>query len=137
MTQFKDKRLKNPVCEVAKETKVEKFYKHMGIIEHVNLEALSWLVAIPFEKYALSHDGSQRYGIITTNMSEVLNSILKGTQRLPVTAFVQLTFYRVKSYFVVKRQHISNILTSTDNTLLMPMLRLMQMWLRHVLLRFV
>ena len=38
-------------------------------------------------------------------MSEVFNSDFKGARSLSVTAFVQLTFYRVNSYFFVRRQH--------------------------------
>ncbi|RVX16716.1 Serine/threonine-protein phosphatase 7 long form-like [Vitis vinifera] len=38
-------------------------------------------------------------------MSEVFNSVLKGARSFPITAFVQLTFYRVNSYFVVRRKH--------------------------------
>ena len=44
--------------------------------------------AIPFEKWALSHDGGQRYGIMTTNMSAVFNSVLKRARSLPITALV-------------------------------------------------
>ena len=57
MTRYKDKCLKNLVCRATKETKVEQFHKHMGIIKWINSNALSWLEAIPFEKWALSHDG--------------------------------------------------------------------------------
>ncbi|RVW35600.1 hypothetical protein CK203_112562 [Vitis vinifera] len=43
--------------------------------------------------------------IMTTNMSEVFNGVLKGARNLPITALVQLTFYRVNSYFTVRREH--------------------------------
>ncbi|KAL6328847.1 hypothetical protein AAG906_003864 [Vitis piasezkii] len=91
MTHFKDKCLKQLLCRAALETKLE---------------------AIPFEKWALSHDGGRRYGIMTTNMSEVFNSVLKGARSFPITAFVQLTFYRVNSYFVVRREHGASRLAS-------------------------
>ena len=76
----------------------------MDTIGIINLEAQRWLEAIPFEKWALSHDGGQRYEIITTNMSEVFNSVLKGARSLPVTALIQLTFYRLNSYFVARKE---------------------------------
>ena len=59
MTHFKDKCLKQLLCRAALETKVEKFNMHMETIERINQDALSWLEAIPFEKWALSHDGGQ------------------------------------------------------------------------------
>ncbi|KAL6345799.1 hypothetical protein AAG906_017551 [Vitis piasezkii] len=52
-------------------TKIENFNKHMNTIGRINAAAQQWLEAIPFEKWALSHDGGRRYGIMTTNMSEV------------------------------------------------------------------
>ena len=42
---------------------------------------------------------------MTTNMSEVFNGVLKGAHNLPITDLVQLTFYRVNNYFIVKREH--------------------------------
>ena len=63
---------------------------------------------IPFEKWALSHDGGRRYEIMTINMSEVFNSVLKGARSLLVTALVQLTFFRLNSYFVVRREQGCN-----------------------------
>ncbi|RVW13498.1 hypothetical protein CK203_095250 [Vitis vinifera] len=78
MTRFKDKCLKQLLCRATLETKVEKFNMHMETIGRINQDALSWLEAIPFEKGALSHDGGRRYGIMTMNMSEVFNSVLKG-----------------------------------------------------------
>ena len=42
---------------------------------------------------------------MTTNMSEVFNSVLKGAWSFPITAFVQLTFYQINSYFAVRKEH--------------------------------
>ena len=97
-TKFKDKTLKNLMCRVAMESKVKKFISHMDTIERINADAWNWLEQIPLEKWALSHDGGQRYGIMTTNMSEVFNGVLKGAHNLSITALVQLTFYRVNSF---------------------------------------
>ena len=70
--------------------------------------------AIPFEKWSLSHDEGRRYGIMTTNMSEVFNSILKGAQSLPVTTLVQLTIFRLNRYFIARREQGYNRLTSYE-----------------------
>ena len=104
MNRFKDKILKNLVCIASLATEVGKFNKHMDTIMRINLEAQRWLEAIPFEKWALSHDGSRRYGIMITNMPEVFNSVLKGAQSLPVTALVQLTFFRLKTYYIARNE---------------------------------
>ena len=36
---------------------------------------------------------------MTTNISGIFNGVLKGAHNLPITTLVQLTFYRVNSYF--------------------------------------
>ena len=51
---------------------------------------------------------------MTTNISEVFNSVLKGARSLPVTALVQLTFFRLNSYFVAIREVGADRLTSTE-----------------------
>ncbi|XP_010660151.1 uncharacterized protein LOC104881478 [Vitis vinifera] len=114
MTRFKDKILKNLMCRGALATKIEKFNKHMNTIGRINAAAQQWLEAIPFEKWTLSHDGGRMYDIMTTNMSEVFNSVLKGARSLPVTALVQLTFFRLNSYFVVRREQGANRLASSE-----------------------
>ena len=111
MNRFKDKILKNLVSRAALATEVGIFNKHMDTIWRINLEAQRWLEAIPYEKLALSHDGGRRYGIMTTNMSEVFNSVLKGARSLPMSSLVQLTFFRINSYFVTRREQGYNMMT--------------------------
>ena len=114
MTRFKDKILKNLVCRAALVSTKRKFNKHMNTIGRINSEALQWLEAIPLQLWALSHDGGRRYGLMTTNISEVFNSILKGARSLPVTALIQLTFIRLNGYFVARRELGANRLASAE-----------------------
>ena len=114
MTRFKDKLLKNFVCIAALATKQRKFNRHIATIRRINLEAQQWLEGIPLEIWALSHDGGRRYGIMTTNMSEVFNSVLKGARSLPITALVQLTFFRLNGFFVARREQGANKLASDE-----------------------
>ena len=114
MTRFKDKLLKKLVCIAALVSTQRKFNKHMATIGRINFEAQQWLEAIPFQLRALSHDGGRRYGIMTTNMSEVFNNVLKGSRSLPFTALVQLTFFHLNSYFVARMEQGANRLASDE-----------------------
>ena len=114
MTRFKDKILKNLVCRPTLPSTELKFNKNMNTIGRINSEALQWLEAIPFQSWALSHDGGRRYRLMTTNISEVFNSVLKGACSLPVTALVQLTFFRLNGYFVARRELGANRLASAE-----------------------
>ena len=114
MTRFKDKLLKNLVCRVVLASTEHKFNKHMTIIRRINVEAQQWLEAIPFQLWAISHDEGRRYGIMTTNMSEVFNSVLKGARSLPLTALVRLTFFHLNSYLIARRELGANRLASDE-----------------------
>ena len=47
----------------------------MNKIKRINVKAQKWLGVISFEKWVISHDEGQRYGIVTINM---LVKCLKG-----------------------------------------------------------
>ena len=51
---------------------------------------------------------------MTINMLEVFNNVLKETHNLPFTALVQLTFFRLNSYFIARREQGANKLTSDE-----------------------
>ena len=51
---------------------------------------------------------------MTTNISEVFSSVLKGTHSLPVTVLLQLTFFHLNSYFVARKELSANRLASAE-----------------------
>ncbi|XP_025627740.1 uncharacterized protein [Arachis hypogaea] len=53
--------------------------------------------------YALAFDGGYRWGHMTTNLVECINSVLKGARNLLITALVKATFYRLNELFTWKR----------------------------------
>ncbi|KAK4410854.1 hypothetical protein Sango_0158400 [Sesamum angolense] len=60
-----------------------KFNRIMDEIKKQDVKAFAYLDAINKEKWTASHDGGWRCGILTTNMSECINGVLKGARRLP------------------------------------------------------
>jgi hypothetical protein len=69
----------------------------------LNDDAKAWL----FEqlskksKWALAFDeGGSRYGIMTTNISEVFNFILKDIRSLLVSCIMDYTFHKCNEYLV-------------------------------------
>ena len=86
----------------------------MATIGRINLESQQWLKEIPLEMWALSHDGGRRYAIMTTNMFEVFNSVLKGAHNLRIIVLVQLTFFHLNSYFIARREQGANRLASDE-----------------------
>ncbi|KAI5681454.1 hypothetical protein M9H77_02682 [Catharanthus roseus] len=68
-------------------------------IQDRNVDAYIYLMKIDVEKWTLLHDGGYRHGIITTNISEAFNSVLKKARVLPLKALVELIFNKLVRYF--------------------------------------
>jgi hypothetical protein len=89
------------LCKVKEEKKFEVRLKELEKI--LNDDAKVWLLQQWPEKskWALAFDdGGSRYKIMTTNISEVFNFVLKGIRALPVSGIVDYTFHKCNEYFV-------------------------------------
>jgi hypothetical protein len=89
------------LCKVKEEKKFEARLKELEKI--LNDDANAWLLEQWPEKskWALAFDeGGSQYGIMTTNISEVFNFVLKGIHALPVSGIVDYTFHKCNEYFV-------------------------------------
>ncbi|KAG5597175.1 hypothetical protein H5410_038407 [Solanum commersonii] len=70
---------------VASAHQVRKFESLMWQIKEENVEAYEYLMEIPLEKWTVSYDG-KRWEVLTTNLSESFNGVLKKARGLPITA---------------------------------------------------
>ncbi|VFQ98493.1 unnamed protein product [Cuscuta campestris] len=89
--KFNSKKLKGLMYHAASTPDVFEFNRTMQQIKSQQEEAYDWLLALPLEKWALYSDGWARYGILTTNLSESYNHVLKGCRSLLVYAIVKTT----------------------------------------------
>ncbi|VFQ92715.1 unnamed protein product [Cuscuta campestris] len=101
--KFNSKKLKGLMYHAASTPDVSEFNRTMQQIKSQREEAYDWLLALPLEKWALCSDGGARYGILTTNLSESYNHVLKGCRSLPVYAIVKTTYKRLVKLFAERR----------------------------------
>ncbi|KAI5676333.1 hypothetical protein M9H77_07283 [Catharanthus roseus] len=94
---FKSTELKSLMWQAETELKQWKFDHVMKEIKKRNVDSYIYLVKIDPEKWTLLHDGGHRHGIMTTNISKVLNSVLKKVRVLPLKALVELIFNKLVS----------------------------------------
>ncbi|KAL0306206.1 UNVERIFIED_CONTAM: hypothetical protein Sradi_6037900 [Sesamum radiatum] len=94
--------LKDLCWQVGSEYQLRKSNRIMDEIKKQDVKAFAYLDAINKEKWTASHDGGWRCGILTTNMSECINGVLKGARRLLVSALVEITLERTVHYFHVR-----------------------------------
>jgi hypothetical protein len=66
--------------------------------EKVTRSFSEWIRPKSMEKWSLLHDTKgARYGVMGTNIAD--NHLLKGIECLPLTAMVEVTFWRMAQYF--------------------------------------
>lgn len=98
-SRFHNIHLKDLVWRAGTRTQVRKLNAILQKIESINPDALKWLHEIDPVKWTLAHDGGKRWGVMTTNHAEAFNGVVKGARNVPITACVELTFYRLVKYF--------------------------------------
>ncbi|KAL8547289.1 hypothetical protein ACS0TY_006859 [Phlomoides rotata] len=81
----------------------------MRQIEGLDRGAHEYLRAIDASKLTFSHNGGHRYGVMTNNISEAINGVLKGTRRLLITAIVSVMFTRSKNAFREREEEAMNL----------------------------
>jgi len=64
---------------------------------------------IPKSKWTQAYDEG-KYGHMTINLIECMNSILKGARTLPITALVNETFNKINDSFVINGIKIMNMI---------------------------
>ncbi|KAL0388164.1 UNVERIFIED_CONTAM: hypothetical protein Sradi_2698200 [Sesamum radiatum] len=94
--------LKDLCWQAGSEYQLRKFNRIMDEIKKQDVKAIAYLDQINKEKWTASHDGGWQCGILTTNMSECINGVLKGARHLPVSALVEITLERTVHYFHVR-----------------------------------
>ncbi|CAK8576976.1 unnamed protein product [Lathyrus sativus] len=104
MREIKDKDLRKKLVNMGYTLAEATFNYYHGEIRRTNIETSNWIDNIPKEKWARAFDGGKHWGHMTSNLAEAINSVLKATRNLPITALVQSTYYRVGSLFG-KRGH--------------------------------
>ncbi|XP_016194985.1 uncharacterized protein LOC107635952 [Arachis ipaensis] len=65
-----------------------------------------WANQIEYSLWTQHPDEGQRFGHMTTNISECVNSILKGVRNLPVCSLVKATYGRLAELFVRKGREV-------------------------------
>ncbi|KAE8658430.1 Cysteine proteinase inhibitor [Hibiscus syriacus] len=64
-----------------------------------NEEGYDYISLIDKEMWTNAYDGGYRYGHMTTNLAEAINSTLKGAHHLPIAALVKTTYFRLGALF--------------------------------------
>ncbi|XP_025616870.1 uncharacterized protein [Arachis hypogaea] len=98
---FKGKDSRRMLVNAAYAKTEAEFYYWFDIIWTENPAMCEWANRMEYDKWTQHEDSGRRFGHMTTNISECVNSVLKRTRNLPVTSLVQSTYGRLAQFFVV------------------------------------
>ncbi|XP_048626905.1 uncharacterized protein LOC106349583 [Brassica napus] len=111
-TYSKDKNLGFLVAKAGRAYRLADFYKIFNEIKHVNASCAYYLIGIGFEHWAHSHFPGRRYNIMTSNIAESWNAVLREAREYPMLALVEFIRAKLMSWFSTRGSTIS---ASLDN----------------------
>ncbi|KAL0701784.1 hypothetical protein Bca4012_057906 [Brassica carinata] len=113
-TYFKDKHLGYLVGKAARAYKLSEFYTTFNEIKRVNASCADYLIGIGFTHWARSHFQGNRYNIMTSNVAETWNSVLREAREYPILSLVEYIRAKLMTWFATRRDinpERSNFLT--------------------------
>ncbi|XP_015966132.1 uncharacterized protein LOC107489877 [Arachis duranensis] len=99
---FKVPHLQKLVVNIGYSRTVEEYNINYKRLEERGEAYARWCDAIGLRHWVLAFDEGHRWGHMTTNLVECINSVLKGACNLPVLALVRATYYRLNELFTRK-----------------------------------
>ncbi|XP_057733717.1 uncharacterized protein LOC130948860 [Arachis stenosperma] len=99
---FKVPHLQKLVVNIGYSRTVEEYNLNYKRLEERGEAYARWCDAIGLRHWVLAFDEGYRWGHMTTNLVECINSVLKGARNLPVLALVRATYYRLNELFTWK-----------------------------------
>ncbi|XP_025664296.1 uncharacterized protein [Arachis hypogaea] len=99
---FKVPYLQKLVVNIGYSRTVEEYNINFKRLEERGEAYARWCDAIGLRHWVLAFDEGHRWGHMTTNLVECINSVLKGARNLSVFALVRATYYRLNEFFTRK-----------------------------------
>ncbi|XP_025703169.1 uncharacterized protein [Arachis hypogaea] len=101
---FKGKDARRMLVNAAYAKTKAEFYYWFDIMRTENPVMCDWANRMEYEKWTQHQDNGRRFGHMTMNIIECVNSVLKGTRNLPITSLVKSTYGRLAELFVLRGQ---------------------------------
>ena len=112
--KYKNKVLKDLAYQAGCQHQPRKYEWCMEELKRLNDNCVGWFAKMDTKKWTQAYDSGFRYGLMTTNIVECINGVLKGARMLPITALVEVTFYRCVTYFEKRRAEIRARIANGD-----------------------
>ncbi|XP_038891569.1 uncharacterized protein LOC120080959 [Benincasa hispida] len=101
---YKDSLIDDIYYSCAKAYTIDKFEFYMKWMESIYPTIREYLSKVGFEKWACAHSRRRRYNMMTTNIFECLNNILKEPREFPVASLLDYIGEILQNWFYEKSQ---------------------------------
>ncbi|XP_025634180.1 uncharacterized protein [Arachis hypogaea] len=101
---FKAKDARRMLVNAAYAKTEAEFYYWFDIMQIENPTMCDWANRMEYDKWTQHEDSGRRFGHMTINISECVNSVLKKTRNLLVISLVKSTYGRLAELFMLRGQ---------------------------------
>lgn len=102
-TSFKNKHLCYLVGKAARAYRLSEFYTAFNEIKTINPSCADYLIGIGFEHWARSHFPGNQYNIMTSNVAESWNAVLREARELPIMPLLEYIRSKLMTWFAERR----------------------------------
>lgn len=92
------------VGKAARAFRRSEFYTSFNEIKKVNASCGEYLVGIGFQHWSRSMFEGKRYNIMTSNVAETWNSVLREAREYPILSLIEYIREKLMSWFATRRQ---------------------------------
>ncbi|XP_057730564.1 uncharacterized protein LOC130945886 [Arachis stenosperma] len=112
MTRFKSAEGKRYLINAAYSLRKAGYEWYLDALRGVSSSMVDWVGCFRKEIRLQHCDSGRRFGHMTTNLSECINAVLKGTRYLLISAIVRITYERLQKLFVTKSREAQSQLAA-------------------------
>lgn len=94
--------------KAARAFKLSEFNTAFNEIKNINASCADYLISIGFEHWARAHFSGNRYNIMTSNVAETWNSVLREAREFPIVALVEYIRAKLMTWFA-ERRHLTSV----------------------------
>lgn len=91
------------VGKAARAFQLDEFYRAFNEIKTLDASCAEYLIAIGLENWARAHFEGNRYNIMTSNVAETWNSVLREAREYPVLALLEHIRAKLMTWFAERR----------------------------------
>ncbi|RIA04115.1 hypothetical protein BRARA_K01685 [Brassica rapa] len=103
-SNFKARHLEYLVAKAARAFRLQEFYSIFNEIKTMDPKCAEYLLDVGVEHWARSHFSGNRYNVMTSNLAESWNSVLREAREYPVIPLIEFIRGKLTAWFASRRE---------------------------------